>query len=128
MLSRALLVSSLVLCSCSLGNIAQDDCTEDAQCVGAFGEGSVCREGFCVEPPPPLPLDERCIVIGSAADDAVEFGAIQPRSNAALTPHTGGPSWENAIDLAIEQLNPPFRTGINGKPIRVTSCDTRSDV
>jgi ABC-type branched-subunit amino acid transport system substrate-binding protein len=32
---------------CSLGNLAHDDCTTDAECSSAFGVGSVCTEGFC---------------------------------------------------------------------------------
>ncbi len=44
----ALLGSLGVLAAgCSLGNLAHDDCTTDAQCSAAFGVGSVCSEGYC---------------------------------------------------------------------------------
>src|SRR4051794_29575255 len=32
---------------CSLGNLAHDDCTTDAQCAAAFGGGSKCSAGYC---------------------------------------------------------------------------------
>ena len=53
--SRALLVVSVALsaaivaASCSLGNVAHDDCTSDTQCVTAFGGGSRCDQGYCTE-------------------------------------------------------------------------------
>ena len=37
---------------CSLGNLAHDDCTGDAECTALFGIGSRCVEGFCSEPEP----------------------------------------------------------------------------
>jgi branched-chain amino acid transport system substrate-binding protein len=35
---------------CSLGTIAHDDCSGDAQCVSLFGAGSRCEQGFCSDP------------------------------------------------------------------------------
>lgn len=35
---------------CSLTNIVVDDCSDDDECVGAFGIGSQCLDGFCSEP------------------------------------------------------------------------------
>lgn len=35
---------------CSLGNVAQDDCEKDSECVAAFGLGSKCADGFCSAP------------------------------------------------------------------------------
>jgi branched-chain amino acid transport system substrate-binding protein len=44
----ALLGSLGVLAAgCSLGNVAHEDCTTDAQCGALFGVGSACTEGFC---------------------------------------------------------------------------------
>ena len=38
---------AMAAASCSLGNIARVDCTGDAQCAQAFGEGSRCEAGYC---------------------------------------------------------------------------------
>jgi ABC-type branched-subunit amino acid transport system substrate-binding protein len=47
----ALLGSLGVLAAgCSLGNVAHDDCTTDAQC-SSFGLGSTCTDGFCSDAP-----------------------------------------------------------------------------
>ena len=47
----ALLGSLGVLAAgCSLGNLAHDDCKDDAQCGALFGLGSTCSEGFCSDP------------------------------------------------------------------------------
>lgn len=53
-LMRGLLVATAMLASlgviaagCSLGNVAHDDCTTDAQCGALFGVGSTCAAGFC---------------------------------------------------------------------------------
>lgn len=40
---------AIAAASCSLGNVAHDDCTTDAQCTTAFGAGSRCDQGFCTE-------------------------------------------------------------------------------
>ncbi|UQA60228.1 ABC transporter substrate-binding protein [Polyangium aurulentum] len=37
--------------SCSLSNIAADDCTTNDECVLAIGPKSMCEEGFCTDPP-----------------------------------------------------------------------------
>ncbi len=47
MLVAAGFVAVMAPAGCSLGNVAQDDCTDDAACIAAFGLGSVCDEGFC---------------------------------------------------------------------------------
>jgi branched-chain amino acid transport system substrate-binding protein len=123
---RPLLLAAFVaaLAGCSLGNIAHSDCRSDDECAAAFGAGSTCQAGYCADPPP---LDQRCIILGAKDGDLVEFGAILPRTNADGTPHEWGPYWEDAIELAINELNPPIRQGIRGRPIRVTSCNTSSD-
>lgn len=43
----ALAALAMAAASCSLGNIARVDCTSDAQCAQAFGEGSRCDTGYC---------------------------------------------------------------------------------
>lgn len=43
------LAAGIVAAACSLGNVAQVDCTSDAQCAAAFGSGSRCDTGFCTE-------------------------------------------------------------------------------
>lgn len=37
--------------SCSLGNVAQDDCLGDGECAALFGLGSKCVEGYCTDAP-----------------------------------------------------------------------------
>jgi hypothetical protein len=44
-----LLAAGIVAMACSLGNVAQVDCTTDAQCSAAFGAGSRCDTGYCTE-------------------------------------------------------------------------------
>jgi branched-chain amino acid transport system substrate-binding protein len=112
------------LLACSLGNISHGECKSDTECAGVFGAGSTCQAGFCADPPA---LDPRCIILGAKDGDFVEFGAILPRTNADGTPHEWGPYWEDAIELAVDELNPPIRQGIRGRAIRVTSCNTSSD-
>lgn len=41
--------AAIVAAACSLGNVAQVDCTTDAQCAAAFGSGSRCDTGYCTE-------------------------------------------------------------------------------
>jgi branched-chain amino acid transport system substrate-binding protein len=43
----AILGVARVAIGCSLGNVTQDDCKDDAACVAAFGLGSTCDEGYC---------------------------------------------------------------------------------
>ncbi len=112
------------LAACSLGNISHADCKSDDECAAVFGAGSTCQAGFCADPPA---LDQRCIILGAKDGDFVEFGAILPRTNADGTPHEWGPYWEDAIELAVDELNPPIRQGIRGRAVRVTSCNTSSD-
>lgn len=45
----AALAAGTVAMACSLGNVAQVDCTSDAQCAAAFGAGSRCDTGYCTE-------------------------------------------------------------------------------
>jgi branched-chain amino acid transport system substrate-binding protein len=120
----ALALAAPLLASCSLGNIGHDPCSTDDECSAVFGAGSICQEGFCADAPP---LDPRCRVVGATDGDVVEFGSILPRTNADGTLHQWGPYWEDAIELAIDQLNPPTRQGIGGRSIRFTMCNTSGD-
>ena len=47
--AAALGALALVVPGCSLGNVSQDDCESNEQCVQAFGAGSRCEEGYCTE-------------------------------------------------------------------------------
>jgi len=40
-----------LLAACSLGNVSQEDCADDAECVSAFGLGSACEGGYCAAAP-----------------------------------------------------------------------------
>ncbi|MDC3960038.1 ABC transporter substrate-binding protein [Polyangium jinanense] len=37
--------------ACSLGNVTQDDCKSDDECVLAIGPNSTCVAGYCTDPP-----------------------------------------------------------------------------
>ncbi len=37
--------------ACSLGNIQQDDCKTDDECILSIGPNSACVEGYCTDPP-----------------------------------------------------------------------------
>lgn len=47
----AILAVARLALGCSLGNVSQDDCEDDAACVAAFGLGSSCVEGYCTAAP-----------------------------------------------------------------------------
>ncbi|MSP24364.1 MAG: hypothetical protein EXR75_04215 [Myxococcales bacterium] len=44
------IAAALNLGSCSLGNVPVDLCDADLQCIGSFGLGSECRDGYCTDP------------------------------------------------------------------------------
>jgi branched-chain amino acid transport system substrate-binding protein len=116
------------IASCSLANIGHDDCEGDAECAGAFGAGSRCEEGYCTAPQSVVPsLDRRCVILGPEDGDAYVYGMVLPRTNKDGSPHKWGPFWEQSVHLAVDQLNPPVRSGIRGKPMRILSCNSSGD-
>src|SRR4051812_33543179 len=46
----ALVLLSLGIAGCELGNIQHDACKTDTQCAAAFGAGSKCQAGYCGDP------------------------------------------------------------------------------
>ena len=116
-------VAVALSCSLIIGDFKE--CTTEADCAGRVTDGGAftytCGTGgYC------LPIDRRCVILGPKTGEAVVWGSIQPKTLANGTSHQWGPSWESAIELLIKELNPPQRSGINNKPIRVYSCDTQS--
>ena len=110
--------------SCSLLVGGFKECDTEADCAGRISDAGafnyICNTGYC------LPIDKRCSILGPKTGDAVVWGSIMPKTQANGQPHQWGPSWENAIKLAVDELNPPIRTGIRNKPIRVYACDSQS--
>jgi hypothetical protein len=91
----ALLASSLaaLLPACSLGNVRQDDCAADAECVTLFGLGSRCTTGFCTTPPA-CSIDDDCLAQfgrGSCVESVCASTCEGQRPNGALC-HACSPS------------------------------------
>ena len=82
----ALIAASALSGGCSLGNVRQDDCAADAECVTLFGLGSRCAGGFCTTPPA-CTIDEDCIAQfgrGACLKGVCESTCEGTRSNGAL--------------------------------------------
>ncbi|HVE81866.1 MAG TPA: ABC transporter substrate-binding protein [Myxococcales bacterium] len=111
--------------SCSLLVGGFKECETETDCASRVTDGGafnyICSTGYC------LPIDRRCTILGPKTGDAVVWGAIWPKTLTTGAPHQWGPSWERAIELLINELNPPVRTGIQNRPIRVYSCDSQSN-
>jgi branched-chain amino acid transport system substrate-binding protein len=116
-------IAAGVSCSFILGGFKE--CTTEAECAGRASSGDggssdfVCSAGgYC------LPVDSRCVILGPKTGEAWEWGAIMPKTLATGALHQWGPSWEGTIKIVVDELN--GRTGVQGKSIRVYSCDSRS--
>jgi len=133
---------------CSLGNIAQDDCSSKAECEAGFGYGSECVEGFCTSPKScstghdcrrmfgggacvdggcmaTLPSDPACSVI--EPPDLLEKSAVGEGSHVILggimpLELDVGQARSRAVRLAVREIN---RTGgsVDGRPLGVIFCD-----
>lgn len=101
-------------CHAVLGSL--DECSADGDCASR-GLGLVCRDHLCVD-------EGRCKTLGSSDADAVTIGLILPLTVDGRTAGDNAPHWENAVSLVVDQLNPPVRQGIGGRPLRVISCDS----
>jgi branched-chain amino acid transport system substrate-binding protein len=74
------------------------------------------------------PLDGRCQVYGGDAGSPILIGAILPMTVAdAGTPNPTGVYRLESIRTAFDQLNPPNRAGINGRPLGLIVCDNSGD-
>lgn len=133
--------------TCSLGNIAVDDCAGDAECTGLFGLGSRCLEGACTAAAEcttsaqcqaemgygtrcqagvcaATPLDGRCRIVGPEAVVAA-LGAAQGTKDAVLVGAIFdlGQQKEQAraaaVELAVEDMNAQGGT----KPLAVAVCN-----
>ncbi len=129
MISRrsALLVFGCTLaattgCRALLGSF--DECTQDADCAPR-GPHLSCVSRLCVTSAVP-PLDARCTVLGSTSSDAIRLGSIMARTLTDGGVNLTGVAREQALLLALEQLNPPVRQGIRGRPLQLLACDSTS--
>ena len=136
MLALLLTVAALG-CRAVLG--ALDDCQTDGDCAAQQARWNtplVCRAQLCVAAAPdaateagPSALDPRCTTVGSDAGAApIRIGAILQMTlpmDAGADPR--GVFRLDAVRLAFDQLNPPTRGGINGRPLQVIVCDNQGD-
>lgn len=135
---------------CSLGNVAQDDCSDDAACVAAFGLGSTCDDGYCAAPAgcsvnadcraavgaPAVvcsearcraaTLDPRCTVTEPedlAADLASGAGPGDRLLIGALFEQDDGnqTARTGAVRLAVREMN--AAGGVRGRSLGLVVCD-----
>jgi branched-chain amino acid transport system substrate-binding protein len=123
-----LAVSTLFLGACRMliGDL-QNECEVDADCA-AKGAGLACVEpGICVNNdggPTTPPLMAGCKYVGPETAE-ITFGLVgqltRPNDGGA---NTTGVLREQAAKLVIDQINPPTRTGVHNKSMKIISCDT----
>lgn len=119
---RALMLTSLLLSGCRLAVGSFDECTTNADCAGRGAELE-CVDKLCVSLPA---LDERCTRIGDTSANALVLGSVLPLTRTDGTQNLTGVARLQALQLAIEQMNPPQRQGVRGRPIGLLSCDSTS--
>jgi branched-chain amino acid transport system substrate-binding protein len=107
-------LSLFASCRACIGSL--DECNAASDCSAT----QICESKLCVD------LDSRCHTLGSSAKGAWVWGATLPLTNLDGTPHEWGPSWERVIAMTLDELNPPARLGVRGRPVRVISCDSQS--
>lgn len=97
----AALAAPSIIAACSLGNVRQDDCAADSECVTVFGLGSRCSSGFCTTAPA-CAVDDDCIALfdrGTCIDGVCASTCEGRRSNGAFCfacPPTTTPEFYNA--------------------------------
>lgn len=113
---------ALVGCRILMGDLSE--CDDDSVCV-AKASNLVCQQGFCVDPTiGTVPLHPKCTILG-APNGELKFGALFAKTTGdGGTSNATGRLREQAAKLAVDQLNPPVRTGIRGKSVKLFSCDT----
>lgn len=119
----ALVVSlSLVLPACRLIVGTFEECGSSADCAGR-GPELECVDQLCVSLPP---LDARCQRFGDSSANALVLGSVLPLTNADGAQNLTGVARQQSLILAIEQVNPPQRQGIRGRPVALLACDSTS--
>jgi branched-chain amino acid transport system substrate-binding protein len=113
----AAVVLALIGCSVAIGSL--DECTRDADCASR-GITLVCQDRLCVD-------DHACAVVGSNDKNAIVHGVLIPLTDDGTTPDLNAPHWRDVLKLVADELNPPVRQGLDGKPLRLIVCDTRQD-
>ncbi|NUQ76754.1 MAG: ABC transporter substrate-binding protein [Polyangiaceae bacterium] len=133
---------------CSLSNIAQDDCSSNADCEAAFGFGSTCVEGYCSNPKScstghdcrrmfgggacvdggcmtTLPKDMACPIV--EPPDLLEKSAVGEGSHVimgGIMPLDAdvGQARSKAVRLAVREINRSGGT-VDGRPLGIIFCD-----
>jgi branched-chain amino acid transport system substrate-binding protein len=109
-----------------------DECLVDADC-SSVGSRLVCSpQRLCIKRTFPS-LDARCVSIGlggadggTVVEEAIRIGALLGRTRTTGMENATGIARQHALELAVEQLNPPIRQGIRGRFIELIACDTKS--
>jgi branched-chain amino acid transport system substrate-binding protein len=117
-----LVTACLVSTSCGLLIGSFDECVTHSDC-GSKSAGLECVNRLCVSLPP---LDDRCQWLGDGSANALVLGSVLPLTRADGTENVTGVARQRALQLAMEQTNPPQRSGIRGRPIGLIACDTTS--
>lgn len=107
-------------CRLSLGSF--DECAVFADCA-ALGAELECVNRLCVSLPE---LDARCQRLGDTSAQALLLGSVLPLTRTDGTANVTGQARQNALLLAIEQMNPPQRQGLRGRPVGLLACDSTS--
>lgn len=137
---------------CSLGNVAQDDCSGDGECTELFGLGSRCDAGYCTDAKScasvvdcraafgagaacssgrcaVAPKEPRC-TLSEPEDLAGAFpGLVADRIVLGAVFKTGTEkeaARADAARLAIREIN-ETAGGIEGTPLGLVVCDNDSD-
>jgi branched-chain amino acid transport system substrate-binding protein len=117
-------VAAIAVWGCRLIIGSLDECANDGDCAGRnVNANLVCRNRLCVQ----SGLDARCSTLGPPAGAGFTMGLLLPLSNGDGGKGQWGPYWQNAVELAINELNPPVRTGVRGGALRAVVCDTAGD-
>jgi branched-chain amino acid transport system substrate-binding protein len=119
-LAIAAAVVELTGCELVVGTLTE--CSSDTQCASK-GPTVMCQNGLCV-------TDERCSIVGVSDAGSIVVGLIidltDPVGDGGSTPDPNGPYWKDAVELIVDQINPPNQQGIDGRPLEVVVCDDQS--
>jgi hypothetical protein len=76
----ALLAASALAAGCSLGNLNPDRCKQNADCIGTFGIGSECLNGYCSDPTK-YSTDADCPSAGTCRGGFCSVGSCEGTQN-----------------------------------------------
>ncbi len=123
----ALVLVLVLLSGCRLWVGSLNECQVDSDCAQK-GAGLACVNQLCVSPPDAGALNPLCQIIGpDGGDGAITLGSLLPMTTLNGSDSQWGQYWLAALKIVVEEMNPPIRAGIHGKPLRFIQCDTRSD-